>query len=58
MRNSLIYLIFISVIFSCQEEVSIDLDDNKDMSITLDDKLKNVNSDANLKDTVDFKCQE
>ncbi|MDA8910680.1 hypothetical protein N9I21_02695 [Crocinitomicaceae bacterium] len=58
MRNSLIYLIFISVIFSCQEEVSIDLDDNKDVSITLDDKLKNVNSDANLKDTVDFKCQE
>lgn len=58
MKNPLIYLIFILVLFACEEDVSIDLDDNKDVSIILDDKMKNVYNDANLKDTIDFKCQE
>jgi len=58
MKNPLIYLIFILVLFACEEDLSIDFDDNEDVSISQDAKGKNLYTDSNLKDTVDFKYQE
>ncbi len=68
MKNPLIYIIFISVLFGCGDDGSINVedddvsnepDDKKSLPIDLNANTKNdIFKGRNLKDTVDFKCQE
>ena len=58
MKNPLIYIIFMFVLFSCGDNVSIELEDKEAVSIDLNENRGNNYVQAHLKDTVDFKCQE
>ncbi|MDB3905619.1 hypothetical protein N9335_04010 [Crocinitomicaceae bacterium] len=58
MKNPLIYIIFILIIFACGEDVSFEKNDNDSLPTDLNANTKNDIFKGNLKDTTDFKCQE
>lgn len=70
MKNSLIYVIFIGLLFSCGEDSTLYDDHNDDnkpseffdeeglSSDSFENTFMNHTTPDHLKDTVDFKCQE
>jgi antitoxin component YwqK of YwqJK toxin-antitoxin module len=58
MKNPLIYIIFIAVLFSCGDGVTMEFDVNKEGVSDSKGNAQNDIINGNLNDTVDFKCQE